>query len=185
MKLQIYLGPMFAGKSSMIISLVNKYKCINKRICIVSHSIDNRYSEEQYIINHDLLKVSCERWSKLMEFTRDSQFMHASTIIIDEAQFFPDLYDFVLLAEKLNKDVILFGLDGDIKRKPFGQLLDCIPLADEVIKLKAFCKVCNDGTEALFTYSSQNSKEQISVGGAEKYSSLCRKHYLTLTGLNR
>jgi thymidine kinase len=109
-------------------------------------------------------------------------FLNSSIIIIDEAQFFPDLYDFVLIAESFNKDVILFGLDGDTERKPFGQILECIPLADEVIKLKAFCKICNDGTEALFTYTSQKKMEQVCIGGAETYSALCRSHYLKSIG---
>jgi len=182
MKLEIYLGPMFAGKTSMIIRLVNRYKNINKRFCLVSHKIDNRYSETDYLINHDLMGIPCERWAKLMDFSLNSQFMSSSLIIIDEAQFFPDLREFVLLAEKLNKHVILFGLDGDTERKPFGQILDCIPLADEVIKLKAFCKVCNDGSEALFTYTSMKKTEQVCVGGAETYASLCRAHYLEFTG---
>jgi thymidine kinase len=113
-----------------------------------------------------------------MEFVNDSDFMGSKIILIDEAQFFPDLLEFVLLAvETFKKEVILFGLDGDADRKPFGQLLECIPLADEVIKLKAFCKLCGDGTEALFTFCQKEKTTQICVGGPETYMPLCRKHY--------
>jgi len=178
MSLQIYLGPMFAGKSSTIIRIVNRYTSIGKTPCLVSHTIDTRYTEDQFLCNHDSLQIPCERWSRLMEFSNDTQFMNSSIIIIDEAQFFPDLKQFILLAvETCNKKVIIFGLDGDADRKPFGQILECIPLADEVIKLKAFCKLCGDGTEALFTYCQKNKTEQVCVGGAETYMPLCRKHY--------
>ena len=180
MSLNIYLGPMFAGKSSMIHRIVNRYKCINKKVCLLSHTIDNRYSQEQYIINHDHLKIPCERWALLMDFTKDSEFMNSPIILVDEAQFFPDLLEFVKLAtDVFGKEVYLFGLDGDTERKPFGQLLECIPLADSVTKLKALCKLCGDGSEALFTFCERVKKEQICVGGAEMYMPLCRKHYLT------
>jgi thymidine kinase len=183
MSLQIYLGPMFAGKSSTIIRIVNRYKSINKDICLVSHTSDVRYTKTEHITNHDQLMSPCERWARLMDFVKDSEFMKNKTIIIDEAQFFPDLYEFILLAvDKFGKDIILFGLDGDADRKPFGQLLDCIPLADEIIKLKAFCKVCADGTDAIFTYCIAKKSEQVCIGGSETYMPLCRKHYCEMSG---
>ena len=37
------------------------------------------------------------------------------------------------------KTVIISGLSGDCFRKPFGQILDCIPYADDVTWLSAFC----------------------------------------------
>jgi thymidine kinase len=115
-----------------------------------------------------------------MDFTKDSEFMRSSIILVDEAQFFPDLLEFVRLAtDVFEKEVYLFGLDGDTERKPFGQLLECIPLADSVTKLKALCKICGNGNEALFTFCQKEKKEQVCVGGAEMYIPLCRKHYIT------
>lgn len=181
MSLQIYLGPMFAGKSSTIIRLVNRYKSIGMRVCLLTHSSDIRYKEQQFLQNHDALTIPCERWSKLMDFFSTENYTLSTILLIDEAQFFPDLKEFVLKAvEKDDKSVILFGLDGDADRKPFGQLLECIPLADEVVKLKAFCKLCGDGTEALFTYCQTQKTEQVCVGGAEMYMPLCRKHYCSM-----
>jgi len=180
MSLQIYLGPMFAGKSSTIIRTVNRYKSIGMNVCLVTHTSDTRYAEQQFLQNHDAMTIPCERWSKLMDFFDSEVYKNSTILLIDEAQFFPDLKEFVLKAvECCGKNVTLFGLDGDADRKPFGQLLDCIPLADEVIKLKAFCKLCGDGTEALFTYCQTKKTEQVCVGGAEMYMPLCRTHYLT------
>ena len=180
MSLNIYLGPMFAGKSGMIVRIVNRYKSINKKVCIVSHVIDVRYFKENYITCHDMLKLPCERWASLMEFTKDSAFINSPIILVDEAQFFDDLLDFVKLStDVLGKEVYLFGLDGDTERKPFGQLLECIPLADSVTKLKSFCKLCNDGNEALFTFCKKEKTTQVCIGDAEMYMPLCRKHYIT------
>ena len=54
-------------------------------------------------------------------------------------------------AEIHNKIIIISGLDGDSERKPFGQILDCIPYCDEVIKLNAMDIVDKDGTPGIFT----------------------------------
>ena len=51
----------------------------------------------------------------------------------------------------MNKTVIISGLDGDSDRKPFGQILQCIPLCDSVVKLKSYDMINKDGTSAIFT----------------------------------
>lgn len=106
---------------------------------------------------------------------------NSKVLIIDESQFFPDLLEFVLYAvESLSKHVIVVGLDGDANRKPFGQILNLIPLADSITKLKSYCTACADGTAALFSFYKKGSdkKEQVCVGGADVYTPLCRKHFL-------
>ena len=179
MSLEILIGPMFAGKSSAIIRMVNRYKCLGRSICLITHSSDDRYSAESWLVNHDELKIPCEKWAALMPHKEDPDFVKAKLVIIDEAQFFADLKEFVMLAvDRMGKDVLVVGLDGDADRKPFGQILDLIPLADNVQKLKAFCKMCGDGTEAIFSHCSKRKTEQICIGGAEMYMPLCRKHYL-------
>jgi thymidine kinase len=180
MSLQIILGPMFAGKSSAILRIVNRYKAIGWPMCCVTFAGDSRYSDEEFLMNHDAQSIPCKKVVSLLdEFLDTDEFEKAKLIIIDEAQFFPDLKSFVLGAvEDYQKDVVVVGLDGDADRNPFGQILDCIPLADEIHKLKAFCKMCKDGTEALFSYCQKQKTEQVCVGGAELYMPLCRKHYL-------
>lgn len=180
MSLQIYLGPMFAGKSSTILRIVNRYKAIGRKMCVLTYAGDNRYSAEDILMNHDAMGIPCKKTELLRTVIEHNDFKHAQLVIIDEAQFFKDLKEVVqYIVDVLRKDVVLVGLDGDADRKPFGQVLDCIPLADEVTKLKAFCRDCGDGTEAIFTYCNQAKAEQVAVGGAEMYEALCRKHYVT------
>ena len=93
-------------------------------------------------------------------------------------QFFTDLYDFCVAAvEKDAKSVIISGLDGDFKRKSFGQILDLIPLADRVDKLTALCTKCRDGTAAIFSKRFAKCTDQIAVGGLDSYIPVCRRHY--------
>lgn len=40
------------------------------------------------------------------------------------------------------KTVIVAALDGTFQRKPFGPILNLVPMAESVVKLKAVCMVC-------------------------------------------
>jgi len=102
-------------------------------------------------------------------------------ILVNEGQFFSDLIEYCLLwCEKYGKDIIVSGLDGDFKRKPFGKILDLIPYSNSVIKLNAFCSLCANGTCAQFTWRLSNEKDQIVIGSTN-YIAVCRTHYRTLT----
>ena len=178
------MGPMFAGKSSEIVHITNRYKSLGWNVCVIGHSSDSRYGQGSQIYTHDNKSVDCIKLDKLKEALLLVTYMNAKVIIIDEAQFFPDLKEFVTLSvECQKKQVYVVGLDGDAERRPFGQILECIPFADTVMKLKSFCKLCGDGTEAIFTRCDRPSEKQkqIHVGGSEMYQPVCRKHFLSLT----
>jgi thymidine kinase len=176
MPVEVVCGPMFSGKSTYICSLVNRYLSVGMDVLVLKPSNDNRYSDTSEVITHNNLRCQC--WtpgSHLMEIpfnVLDGK----DVIIIDESQFFDDLRVFVESQE--TKHVVVVGLDGDYLRKPFGQVLDCIPLADKVTKLTAMCEKCADGTPALFSYRKVLDKNQVSIGGSNKYSAFCRSCYL-------
>jgi thymidine kinase len=180
-KLDIIIGPMFSGKSCELIRRIRLLKVLEKQFLVLKPIIDDRYSRKQEIVSHNLDKEPCLMITKLND-SFEYITSECDTIFIDEAQFFSDLKQFVLtILEKHNINVVLVGLDGDFERKPFGQILDLIPYCDNLIKHKALCKFCNDGTEAIFTHRKTNSKEQVLVGTKVEYVSVCRKHYLEFT----
>ena len=182
MSLEIIIGPMFAGKSSALLSRIRRSKAIGKSVMVITSSLDKRYSVEPALTSHDKESVAAFATSELIsclqkdDFQR-SKLLEADLIVIEEAQFFPDLLQFVELVLVLDKNIVVCGLDGDTAAKPFGQVLDCIPLADSVVKMTALCELCGDGTPAIFTGSrTQKHNNQIHIGAAEAYIPLCRKH---------
>jgi len=183
MSLEIIIGPMFAGKSSALLSRIRRSRAIGKNVMVITSSLDNRYSV-QSVTSHDKDSIPAISVDSLVPCIKLPHFMHASLIIVEEAQFFSDLRWFVEDALHLKKNLVLCGLDGDTEAKPFGQILDCIPLADSVVKMTALCELCADGTPAIFTgLRILGSKDEIiSVGAAEKYIPLCRKHYNSSNG---
>jgi thymidine kinase len=175
MSLDIVFGPMFAGKSSYILSIVRRNAALGIPVLVIKPQIDQRYSVNAEVVTHDQTRTPCE----VVQFLADAQITDYDVIIVEEAQFFSDLVPFVRrTVDSLSKRVILVGLDGDSERRPFGHLLECVPMADEIIKLKALCARCRNGTPALFTHRRTQNQDQVHVGGAEEYTPLCRRCYI-------
>lgn len=181
MSLDILLGPMFAGKSSTLLSLVARHAAIGNPVLVIKHSSDTRYeNSDAFVVTHDKRRAMCCSTDTLdTPIIRDAVRTH-QVIIVDEAQFFQGLVPFAKhVVDDLGKSLYLIGLDGDFHREPFGDLLQCIPLADRIQKLTAFCHGCADGTPGIFTSRrNRSSDEQVIVGGSDLYETLCRTCYL-------
>lgn len=72
-----------------------------------------------------------------------------------------------------DKIVIVAGLDGTFQQKPFGNILELIPIAERVIKLSAICVYC--GKDAAFTQRIVDNSEVELIGGEDAYRPTCRK----------
>jgi thymidine kinase len=178
-KLDIIIGPMFSGKSFELIRRIRLLKILEKEYLVIKPKLDDRYTDENVICTHNYDKEKCIQVKKLSESYHNNY--NYDTIFIDEAQFFPDLKDFVLnVLEKKNINIVMAGLDGDFLRKPFGQVLELIPYSDTCIKKRALCKICKDGSHALFSHRISSRDEQVLVGSTETYTPVCRKCYIEL-----
>ena len=171
--LELILGPMFSGKSSRLIQIIRKYKILKKSILVIKPIIDNRYSNNSVIITHDKSTEDCVSRFKLSDVYDIDKY---EIIIIEEGQFFPDIYDKVIEWSKTKK-VYVAGLNGDANQNLFGDMYKLISHADEIIFLKALCMICNDGTSAVFTKKNIDNGLVVEVGGAEMYQAVCRKHF--------
>jgi thymidine kinase len=189
--LEIILGPMYASKSTRLVEIYKQCKFCNIPVTVINHSIDNRYDEE-LLSTHDKVKIPCIKTEKLTDVwvsnlhfnnleniprIKDKlEIAKSDVILINEGQFFPDLYNVVVDMLKYNKKVYVCGLDGDFERKKFGTILDLIPLCDKVTKLTSLCSQCKDGTPGIFSMRLTNELEQ-TVVGSDNYIPVCRKCY--------
>jgi len=182
--IHLILGCMFSGKTSELIRIVQRYKCIDKKILLVNYIEDKRYSEnssntisQEMVYTHDKVGYTCvslDNIDSLLNLTNEYD-----VFAINEGQFFNNIYSISQeLCEKYNKDVIICGLDGDFKRQSFkNNLLDLIPIADTVQILTAYCSICKDETPARFSKRITTETEQ-KVIGSTNYIPVCRYHYL-------
>ena len=180
MSLHLCIGPMFSGKSTYALAYIRRNTCIGRNVLCITSNLDTRYSSTPTLITHNKETIHAVSTDTLAPIGATADYQAATHIVIEEAQFFPDLKEFVLHAvEHDHKHVLCVGLDGDSKRRPFGQILELIPFCDSVHKHTALCKKCMDGTEAIFTSRNENTDHAIEVGDASKYEAVCRKHFLT------
>jgi thymidine kinase len=177
MSVEIILGPMFSGKSSYAISYIRRHLAIGKRVVAIKPNIDVRYSDQHVIVTHDRETIPCIMWDISDPLGMIDAIRTSNCIVIEEAQFFLGLKSFVHeLVFTHKKQVLVVGLDGDATQKKFGEILDCIPFAESVKKLNAFCHICKDGTHAPFSKKLSSDESQVDVGGQDKYVAVCLKH---------
>lgn len=178
--LNLVIGPMFAGKTTRIIKHIRKLKDDQINFISIKPSIDTRYDKDK-ICSHDKDSEDCIVLDKdkIESLKDDKDYKDSKVIIIEEGQFFKNLFEFVDEEMKNGKSFIIAGLDGDYRRKPFGDMLKLIPLSDTVNKLYSYCKECGieKQVRAPFTKRIIKTKKQELVGGEEMYHPVCRNHY--------
>ena len=150
MGLTIIMGNMFSGKTSELIRRLKRYKVIGKKIVVINSSKDTR-SPDEVLNTHDGVQFPCLKVDHISRCIIEESFCNADIVAVDEAQFFSNLKEFVEMCLFLEKSVIIAGLDGDYQQKKFGEILDCIPMASDVVKLSALCMDCCNGTPGPFT----------------------------------
>lgn len=175
--LELIIGPMFSGKTTALIDIYEKNISLGKSICVINYSGDTRYHDSM-LSTHDKRMIPCIFASKLSEVFSGEVVLDTHTadvILINEGQFFPDLYRTVkCLVEEYGKEVYICGLDGDFKRQKFGQLLDLVPFCDKIAKLASKCNLCD--SNALFSHRITQEVDQIVIGSSN-YMPLCRDCY--------
>ena len=175
--LELIIGPMFSGKTSHLVEIYKQCKFCNIPVAVINHVIDNRYDDE-LLSTHDKIKIPCIKAKSLKKiwFNEENCLISSNVILINEGQFFEDLFDIVNDMVNRGKKVYICGLDGDFERKKFGTILDLIPLCDKVTKLTSLCSLCKNGTAGIFSMRLTNEKEQ-TVVGSENYIPVCRECY--------
>ena len=219
-ELCLILGPMFAGKSTYLINKVHELLCNGAQaseILLINHSSDIRYdTTNTNICTHDgnkykaistnnlqtiinsIINIPIDDTTTTTTTTITNKYSHIKHILIDEGQFFNDLFIAIktlILSEYGNnkkqnnnqnnqnnqdnqdkKYIYICGLDGDFKQEPFAnsRILDLIPYTTQLIKLNARCYICNK--TAPYTKRIINCNDTILVGGADMYQPSCITH---------
>jgi thymidine kinase len=175
--LEIIVGPMFSGKTSKLLEIYKQYKFCDIPVVIVNYYLDKRYHESM-VSSHDKMMAPCIQADKLSDILNEQDVINSKVLLINEGQFFEDLYIVVLELLNKGKKIYIGGLDGDFERKKFGQILDLIPLCDKITKLTSLCSICKNGTPGIFSMRLTQEKQQ-TVIGSDNYIPVCRNCYVT------
>lgn len=178
---------MFSGKSTELSRRIRRHKIAHSKCLVVKYAGDTRYENEPGSASDDGGNISSTMKSSVITHDRQSlpavpclrlgevdNVVHQFDVIgVDEGQFFPDLAEHCERWANLGKTVIVAALDSTFQRKPFNDVLQLVPLAEEITKLSAVCANCS--LDASFTkrIDSDNKNVQV-IGGAESYVATCR-----------
>jgi thymidine kinase len=179
--LEVIMGPMFSGKTSELIRLVEREVYAKRKGGIFKIAFDKRYSARQ-VATHNGLRyaaytvASSKQGLRKIEEVTEANGLDA--IGVDEVNFFPEAVVDLLdnLADK--KRVIACGLNLNFKAEPFQTTMELAARADRVRYLSAVCVVC--GQEATRTQRliagrpAPKESPVIVVGGKELYEPRCR-----------
>ncbi len=193
--LYMRFGPMFSGKTTWLNAELTELADQGFTVLKITHvkdvredvaACDDSGSTHNSSFVSLTRKIDCIRASTLSDIDVSTY----NVIGVDESQFFYDLFVAVeAWTETLGKHVRVVGLDGDCHKRKFGQTLDLIPIADEVKKMRARCRLCLDefgimnyhgnilSLSGPFTKRLCPSEEQEIIGGSSLYIPVCRYHH--------
>eukprot|EP00743_Colponemidia_sp_Colp-15_P008148 GILK01008837.1.p1 GENE.GILK01008837.1~~GILK01008837.1.p1 ORF type:complete len:250 (+),score=42.40 GILK01008837.1:28-777(+) len=168
--IELIFGPMFSGKTTELIRRIRRYNHAKKKCLIIKSAKDLRYGDDEAAYTHDKEKMKAIPAVRLFDIEHTAK--EYNCIGIDEGQFFPDVVEFAEQFANQGKTVVVAALDATFERKPFGSVLQLIPLAESVTKLTSVCMICNG--EASFTKRTTSDKQVELIGGSDVYMSVCR-----------
>lgn len=180
-QLDVYAGPIFAGKSRELIRRLEVLEVAGKKILVIKPKVDDR-TEMEIAARGRKEKSAFPAYS--IEGEDELSALLSGTpcdvLAVDETQFFGDwLINFIknLLDENKNEDflIIVAGLELDAWRKEFGPVGKLMLEADNVYKLKAVCNKCRGMPEnAIFTQKTGGTPGKIIEVGDKIYEATCR-----------
>jgi len=184
MTLEMYVGPMYAGKTTKMIQMYRH----NPRATKISIDFNTSNESNRVFVNSLQSHDQCElqgvyKTKELMQLWKDDIYAYgdeahytracnATDLYINECQFFPDLKEFVLQCIRRDLRVYLYGLDGDFKQDLFGQTMMLIPYCSHLEKLQGTCKTCSN--PSVVSYRTCNDT-QIYLPNSDCYVPLCLK----------
>ncbi len=170
--LRLIIGPMFSGKTSRLIQILRHNRIAGIPTCILNHSEDTRYHSAK-LSTHDKTMVDCLRTTALRDVCLRQDVLEQYTcFLVNEGQFFEDLLETVSeLVCKHGKTVCVAGLDSDFEMQKFGQILDLIPICEDVEKLHAICSLCKGRASFTKRLSQETCQKVI---GSTNYMPTCR-----------
>ncbi|MFD1956684.1 thymidine kinase [Paenibacillus thailandensis] len=183
----VITGPMFSEKSGELIKRCRKLRDFGrKKVIAFKPAEDTRFVQNEIVSRSGYgMEAVCVPRRLPKEWTDAilAQSADADVVAFDEAQFFAE--PIVGLVEELacrGKMIICDGLNLDYRGKPFGCMGSLLAMADEIVKLTAYCAVCGD-PHAAYTQRIVGGQPALPgpivlIGDTESYEPRCRRCFV-------
>lgn len=170
----LIMGPMFSGKTSMLLHMLERSVLAKKRTLLVRPPSDTRA-----FLSHTQQDVSWLQTARMFLSIENNKYHNFAknydVIGIDEGQFQRDLKYFC--QNNVEKTIIISALHATSECEMFAPISEIIPYCENIIKLNAICTRCGSEFGNYTYYLKGNKTEKIVVGDGNDYTVLCRECY--------
>ncbi len=186
-KLYFYYSAMNAGKTTTLLQSNHNYQERGMGTLMFIPVIDNRY-ETGKITSRIGLSADATTFGDSFDFFT---FIHEKIldkkrnihcVLVDEAHFLQKYHveQLARVADCLNVPVLAYGLRTDFQGEPFVGSQYLLSWAEELIEIKTTCH-CGKKATMNVRIDAMGKKvlegDQIDIGGNDRYTSTCRKHF--------
>jgi len=178
----MFVGPMFGGKTSKLLSALDRYKYQGKNIIAFKPNIDERYCKNK-IVTHwggNFPAVNVKSGQDILRFFIKNKKDSKNVIAVDEAFM---IEGSGLALKKIFEDghtVLVSSLQISSDFTPYEEIQKMMPYATKIELCPAVCSIC--GLDAYYTQKTAGrSDHKIEVGGSEMYQPRCFSHFVNLS----
>ncbi len=184
-KLYFNYSTMNAGKSTVLLQASHNYIERGMRTYLLTAQFDNRAGEGRIASRigigetADTFAPGEDLFTKIQARLAEGP---CACVFIDEAQFLGEdqVWQLARAVDDLNVPIMCFGLRVDFQGKLFPGSAALLAICDEMREVRTIC-FC--GKKATMVVRKDDSGQvltagdQVSIGGNERYVSLCRRHW--------
>tara|TARA_Y100000385_G_C12821791_1_gene520686 strand:+ start:171 stop:731 length:561 start_codon:yes stop_codon:yes gene_type:complete len=176
----VFVGPMFGGKTTKLLSALDRYKYQGREIYAFKPDVDERYSKEE-IVTHWGGKVNAIRIPhglKIHEVLFDDTLPEPKNVVIavDEAFMICGIADGLIDLFKKGHTILVSSLQLSSSGEPYEEVTRMLPHATKVEVCPAVCSRCDRDAHYTLKVGGRDDHE-IEVGGADMYQPRCFKHF--------
>ena len=162
----VFCGCMFSGKTTALLSALERFKYQRKKVIAFKPTIDDRYSSGD-VVSHSgwsMKAHTVKTGADILEVLSRSD--HPDVIAVDEAFMIPNVADVLIWLYRSGITVVVATLDLSATGKPFQEVEKLLVWATHIEKFSSVCTVC--GADAYYTHKKQtDEKDNIVVVGNE------------------
>ena len=170
-ELKIFTGPMYGGKTTRLLSALERYVYQKKKVALFKPSIDERYSTEM-VVTHSGVEREAYRVPD-GESILNTVPADCDIVAVDEMFMIKGSAEALIQIYKTGMTILISTLQLSYNCEPFDEVQKIMPFATSVEVCPA---VCFCGADAYFTKRINGGDDLIQVGGAESYEPRCIKH---------
>ena len=168
---KMYVGPMFGGKTTRMLSQVERYSYMGEEALVFKPKIDDRYIHES-IVTHAGKSIPAIRVQHGDDIQRLVSSLHGGSptiIAIDEAFMIPGSGQAAISLFLRGHTILISSLQLSSDGSPFEEVKDMFPYATYIAVCPAVDPVSKQN--AYYTEKTGGTRESgtVEVGGSEMY----------------